>query len=131
MYKIVVDRSHALVSLTAAGLITDEELAAAAGELHKRIRSLGTRAGQHVTLYDLSELQVVSSSVLEGFGRYFTDPAYRPIWARRAALVTRSPMVTFQMGAVRGETVALNVFNDRAQAIGWLLATDEPNAAAA
>jgi hypothetical protein len=130
MHKIVVNRTHGLVSLTAGGFIDETELAEAARKLHAAIRSLGPQAGHHVTLYDLSDLHVVSNAVFEKFGRYFDNPAYRAIWARRAALVTCSPMVTFQMGAVRGAKVKLNVFTDRAEAMAWLLASDGDQAAA-
>ncbi|WP_294298608.1 hypothetical protein [uncultured Sphingomonas sp.] len=90
MIKVVVDRSHAMVNLTADGYVTEADIAAAAVDLHAAIRSLGDRMGQHVTLYDLTNVNVAAGVVLEAFSVFFTDPKYRPIWAKRVAFVTRS-----------------------------------------
>ena len=130
MFKVVVDRSHAMVNLTAEGFITVEELERAAAALHDSIRSLGDRAGRHLTLYDLTRLNVVAGPVLAKFGSYFTDPVYRAIWARRVALVTASPMVARQMARLRGERSDMRIFDDRTAAMAWLLAAGDDRSCA-
>ncbi|MBN2970530.1 hypothetical protein JW805_00685 [Roseomonas aeriglobus] len=122
MIKVVVDRSHAMVSLTAAGFISEADVAAAAVELHAGIRSLGDRAGQHVTLYDLTGVNVATGAVLEAFSVFFTDTRYRSIWAKRVAFVTRSSLVARQMNRMRAERPDMQVFEDRGRAVAWLLA---------
>ena len=122
MHKVVVDRSHALVSLTATGFFSTADLADAAATLHATIRSLGPAMGSHVTLYDLTGLEIVAQPVLAAFALYVTDRRYAEIWARRVALVTRSAAVGLQMGRVSADRDDLKVFGDRGAAIAWLLA---------
>lgn len=136
MHKVVVDRSHAVVSLTAHGYFGEAALRAAATDLHRAIRSLGDYAGKHVTLYDMLGLTVVPPAVLDGFARYFTDPAMAALWARRVAMVTRSPLVSLQMERVASLRPTMRLFADRPRAMAWLLAdqarlrtTSQPTAA--
>lgn len=129
MYKVVVDRSHAMVNMEADGFIAASDLEAAAKALHAAIRSLGDRVGRHVTLYDLTGLQVAAPKVLETFGGYFTRPEYRDIWARRVALVTRSPMVTRQMARLTQGRTDMRIFEERRVAVAWLLSAPERLAA--
>ncbi|KQN25103.1 hypothetical protein ASE86_02250 [Sphingomonas sp. Leaf33] len=131
MIKVVVDRSHALVNLTADGFVTDADIATGAAQLHAAIRSLGDRMGRHVTLYDLTGLRVASPAILDTFAVFFTDPAYRAIWARRVAFVTASPLVTLQMERIRRDRPDMQVFAERAPAIAWLFAVPERGQAAA
>ena len=125
MHKVVVDRSHAVVSFIAEGYFGEADLPAAAADLHAAIRSLGPRMGKHVTMYDMTALKVVPPAVLEAFARYFTDPQVAPLWARRVALVSTSPMVTLQMERVRKVRDTLRVFGDRREAMAWLLADQD------
>lgn len=130
MYKVVVDRSHALVNVTASGFFGDEDLAGAARALHVAIASLKQAAGHHVTLYDMLDLQVAPAHVLGRFAEYFSDPIYRPIWARRVAFLTRSALITGQMGRVAHGRDDMAVFADRPAAIAWLLAAQDRGIAA-
>ena len=136
MHKVVVDRSHAVVSVTAQGFFTERDLAAAAADLHAAIRSLGSRAGQHVTLFDLTSLHVAPPALIDQFARFHTDPAIAPLWARRVALVSRSALVTQQLERVSRAREGMRVFADRREALAWLLAdqnrlrvTSQPTAA--
>ncbi len=125
MIKVLVDRSHALVNLTVDGFVTSADIAAGAQSLHAAIRSLGDRMGRHVTMYDLTRLQVASGSVLDDFAVFFTEPAFRAIWARRVAFVTTSPLVTRQMERIRRDRADMRIFDQRTAAIAWLLATPD------
>ena len=125
MHKVVVDRSHAVVCVVAQGCFTEADLAAAARDQHAAIRSLGARAGQHVTLFDLSGLKVSPPALIHQFARYHTDPQFAPIWARRVALVTRSALVAQQMERVCRARTAMKVFADRREAMAWLIADQE------
>lgn len=125
MHRVAVDRVHALVSLTVTGFLGPQDLRDAAGDLHAAIRSLGPRMGQHVTLYDLTGLNVVTREVLDAFTRYFTDAAVAPLWARRVALVCGSSLVTLQMGRVSQVRDTLRVFDARPAAVAWLLEIQE------
>lgn len=130
MHKVVVDRSHAVVSMVAEGYFGAAELQAAAVDLHAAIRSLGDRVARHVTLYDLTAMNVAPPAVLDAFAAFFTNPAIAPLWARRVALVTRSPLVTLQMERVRQVRDTLRIFADRRAAMAWLLADEDRQTAA-
>lgn len=125
MHRVTVDRVQAMVCMTAAGFFDEAGLLAAAADLHAAIRSLGTRAGRHVTLYDLSALQVVPPPIVDRFTRYFTDAYMQPLWARRVALVSGSPLVALQIERVRRVSDTMRVFDNRREAVVWLLADRE------
>ena len=125
MHRVAVDRAAALVSMVVDGYFTEADLAAAAKDLHVAIRSLGPRAGEHVTLYDMTDLKVASAAVLTAFADYFRSPAIAPLWARKVALVTRSPLVLRQMERVAATRETVRVFDDRRAAVTWLLADQE------
>lgn len=128
MHKVVVNRAQALVSVTASGFVDAAGLAAAAAALHAGIRSLGDRAGKHVTLYDLSELKVASAAVLDRFAAYWSNPEVA--LGRRIALVSASPLVTQQLERVSKGRDTLRVFADRREALAWLLADTQRLSAA-
>ncbi|WP_425230303.1 hypothetical protein [Sphingomonas sp.] len=138
MHKVVVDRTHALVCMTADGFFGEADVEAAAADLHAAIRSLGDRAGRHVTLYDLAALKVAPTAVLAKFAHYFSDPSFAPLWACRVALVSTSPLVQLQMERVCAAKPNIRGFTGRREAIAWLLAdharvrvTSQPTVASA
>lgn len=131
MNKVIVDRSHALVNVVADGFFGEEELTHGVQQLHAAIASLGHRAGHHVTLYDLLGLKVVHGPVLARFASYFSDPVYRPIWARRVAFLTTSALVLRQMSRVVQGRADMALFDRRVDAIAWLLAAEDRGAVAA
>ena len=119
MHRIAIDRNQAMVSLVLAGFFSLDDVTSAAADLHAAIRSLGSRMGMHVTLYDMSDLQVAAAPVLERFGRYFSDPAMKPLWARRVAIVSNSALVQMQMQRICRDN--MRVFAMRTDAVTWLL----------
>ncbi|WP_419808515.1 hypothetical protein [Sphingomonas sp.] len=119
MYSVSVDRTRAMIRMTASGFFTMPLLEASAAELHAAIRSLGTLAGRHVTLYDYRGLKVVQKDVLDRYGRYFTDTGMTRLWARRVAFVTDSALLGFQLQRIRREN--MRVFADPDEATAWLL----------
>lgn len=129
MYSVTVDRARNMVSMTASGFFTMPVLEAAAADLHRAIRSLGTLAGSHVTLYDYRGLNVVQQPVLERYGRYFTDEGMRALWARRVAFVTGSALLGMQLQRIRRAN--MRVFADATEAKGWLTAAEQPGDIAA
>ena len=62
------------------------------------------------------------------FRRYFADEAMRPLWARRAAFVADSALLTMQIHRIRRANMP--VFSDPAVATAWLLADEQAPAAA-
>lgn len=119
--RVIVNRPHKMVSVVADGFFTIADIEHTGRELHAAIRSLGADAGQHVTLYDLSAAQVTAAPALERFGTFFTDTAYRGIWARRVAFVSTSALLRRQLERVAAIRDNLRSFDDRDAAIGWLL----------
>lgn len=123
MHRISVDRAHAMVCMTASGYFSVEATEAAAADLHSAIRSLGSRAGEHVTLYDYTDVAVVSPAVLERFAQYFTAPEMRPLLARKVAFVSGSTLLTMQIQRIQRDNMRL--FATRGEAAAWLLAGQE------
>lgn len=125
MHVVAVDRRNAIVSMRLWGFFSLEDAEKAAADLHDAIRSLGPRAGKHVTLYDLTETQVASTELVEHFGRYFTDPAFASIWARKVAFVTESALATLQLRRVQNDRTDIRIFAERQAAMSWLLDEEE------
>lgn len=122
MHFVTVDRRNALVSLRLDGFFGLDEVEVAARDLHAAIRSLGAMAGRHRTLYDMIGVEVAPGPVIEKFGRYFTDPQFATIWARKVAFVSSSALFKGQLRRARGEHAHIRIFDTRALALGWLLA---------
>lgn len=123
MHKVTVDRSNAMVCMVASGFFSIEQMEAAAADLHTAIRSLGPRAGQHLTLYDYTDVKVVAGPVLERFARYFSDDDMQPLQARRVAFVSVSALLGRQLQRIRRDH--MRIFADRQEATAWLLSDED------
>ncbi len=123
MHKVTVDKSHTMVCMTASGYMSMEQVRDAAADLHAAIRSLGPHAGNHLTLYDFSEVMVVTGPVLERLARYFTDDDMQTLQARRVAFVCKSALLTLQLKRIQHDH--MRIFVDRKEATAWLLADQD------
>lgn len=129
MHSIHIDHKNILVDMRLSGFFTPEAAMAAVEDLRTAVRSLGTRAGQHVTLYDVSAVEVAPAATIELLKQSYTDPAIRALWARRIAYCTPSALARLQVARLREARPDIGVFTDRESAIAWLLAGDEIGAA--
>lgn len=122
MHLVSVNRGQRLVSMTISGFVHPAEVAAAATDLHAAIRRLGGEQGTHVTLYDLSNVDIAGAETIAQFRNYFVEPRFASIWARKVALVTQSALFALQLKRVRQERTNIRTFASRSGALTWLLA---------
>ncbi|UZK65676.1 hypothetical protein [Sphingomonas sp. M1-B02] len=121
MQTINVDRARKLVDVRLTGFLSPEDVAWTGEEVRAAIRTLGDDVGKHVTLYDVSEIQVAPAATVEALQRTFTNPTVRTMWARKVAFVTPSALTRLQVQRLREAREDIGIFENRAQAIEWLL----------
>jgi hypothetical protein len=122
MHNVSVDRIHQLVTVRLSGFFQPEDLPAVAKDVHDAIRGLGERAGQHLTLYDVSEAQISPAATMDMLRKIFANPATRELWARKVAFVTPSALARMQAQRLREARPDIGIFENRTGALAWLLA---------
>lgn len=120
-HSITVDRASKLIDVRMTGFPTPEDIAWIGEEVRAAVRSLGGDAGKHLTLYDVSAITVVSPATIAAVKETFDNPAVRPLWSRRIAYVVGSALARLQMQQIREVRTDLAVFDNRADALAWLL----------
>ena len=121
-HNVTVDPAKKLVILTMSGVISREDGAWMAEEVRSAVRSLGDAVGQHVTLYDFSEVPVVPQATLEQLRDTFRNEAIKHLWARKLAIVTTTVLGRRQAMRVKEVRGDIELFEDRKAALAWLLA---------
>jgi hypothetical protein len=91
-------------------------------EVRAAVRSLGDVVGQHVTLYDFSQVPVVPQATLEQLRETFRNEAIRHLWARKLAIVTTTALGRLQAQRVKEVRPDIELFDNREAALAWLLA---------
>ncbi|MBX3563216.1 MAG: hypothetical protein KF730_01440 [Sphingomonas sp.] len=119
---IRIDRAHKLVEVHLSGFFTAEDAAWTGEELRAAILSLGLAPGEHVTLYDATELNVAPNATVEAVKSMFANPSVRPLWARKVAIITRSALARLQIRRLREARADIAIFAERDAAVDWLLA---------
>lgn len=121
-HSVTIDPAKKLIVLTMSGVISPEDGAWMAEEVRSAVRSLGDGVGQHVTLYDFSDVPVVPQATLEQLRETFRNPAVKPLWARKLAIVTSTALGKLQAQRVKEVRPDIELFEDRQAALVWLLA---------
>lgn len=119
---IHIDRARKLVDVHLSGFFTAEDAAWTGEELRAAILSLGLAPGEHVTLYDATELSVAPNATVEAVKGMFANPSVRPLWARKVAIVSKSALARLQLQRLREARADIAIFGERGEAIDWLLA---------
>jgi hypothetical protein len=119
---IHVDRERKLVDVRITGFITAEDAGWMGEDVRAAILSLGEGIGEHVTLYDVTGLSVAPNATIEAVKGMFANPAVRPLWARKVAMVTKSALGKLQLQRIREARDDIALFEDRGAALNWLLA---------
>lgn len=120
-HNVTVDPARKLIILTMSGVISPEDGAWMGEEVRAAVRSLGDAAGQHVTLYDFSDVPVVPQATLEQLRETFRNEAIRHLWARKLAIVTGTALGRMQAQRVKEVRPDIELFEDRKAALDWLL----------
>jgi hypothetical protein len=121
-HEVKLDRSRKLVELRMSGVVQPEEAAWIGEEFRAAIRELGDDIGDHLSLYDFSDVPVVPQATLEQLRATLTNPAVRALWARKLAIVTSTALGRLQAQRVREVRPDIGLFDTREQALAWLLA---------
>lgn len=121
-HSVEVDPGRKLIVLTMSGVISPEDAAWMAEEVRAGVRSLGSAVGQHVTLYDFSDVPVAPQATVEQLCETFRNDAIRHLWARKLAIVTTTALGRMQVARVKEVRPDIEIFQDRAAALAWLLA---------
>lgn len=121
MQNICIDRVHNLIEVQASGFFDPERAQAAGEEVRLAIVSLGDAAGKHLTLYDVSNVDISPATTIELLQRTFANPAYRALWARKVAFFTPSALGRMQLARLRKSREDIAVFDNRQAALDWLL----------
>lgn len=120
-HTITVDRALKLLDVRMTGFPTPEDVSWIGEEVRAAVRSLGSDAGQHVTLYDVSTIAVVSAATIETLKETLDNPAVRELWARKVAYVVGSALGRLQLQRIREVRSDLGIFDTREEALDWLL----------
>lgn len=120
-HSIEVDRERLLVDVRVRGFLPPEEAGWLGEEIRAAILTLGDAVGQHVTLYDVSEMPVAPQATLDQTIRTFGNPSVRPLWARKVAFCSPSALTRLQLGRLRSVRADFGIYATREDALAWLL----------
>ena len=122
MHSIRIDRINHLVEQRVSGTPDVAEVEASGAEVRKAVRSLGLGPGKHVTLYDLSEMGLVSDAVIACAMQQFADPRFTIVKARKVAMVVPSALARMKITPASATRDNMATFSNRAEAMKWLFA---------
>lgn len=120
-HDVLVDRSRNLVELRIQGVIGPESAAWIAEEFRAAVISLGDAVGEHLSLYDFSDVPVVPVATVEHLRSTLTNPEVKKLWARRLAIVTSTALGKLQAQRIREVRPDIGLFDTREEALDWLL----------
>lgn len=120
-HEVKLDRERKLVELRMSGIVGPEEASWIGEEFRAAIRALGDDIGNHLSLYDFSDVPVVPQTTLEQLRATLSNPAVRQLWARKLAIVTTTALGRLQAQRVREVRPDIGLFDTRDDALAWLL----------
>ncbi|WP_448663212.1 hypothetical protein ACG3SL_00610 [Sphingomonas sp. CJ20] len=121
MHSIEVDRERLFIDVRVRGFLNPEDSGWLGEEVRAHIRTFGDAIGQHVTLYDLTEMLVAPQATLVQTQQSFLNPAVRPLWARKVAFATPSALGRLQLQRLLEVRPDFGIYADRESALAWLL----------
>lgn len=121
-HSIQVDHRRKLIDVRICGILMPEDVAWVGEEIREAVRSLGAAASQHVTLYDLTGLQVAPAAAVDMIRDTFSNPVVRQLWSRKLAVVAPTALIRMQAQRVREARPELVIVDNREAALAWLLA---------
>lgn len=121
-HNVEVDPELKLVTLTMSGIVSPEDGAWIAEEFRAAIRTLGDAVGDHLSLYDFTDVPVVPVATVEQLCATLANPAVRQLWARKLAIVTSTALGRLQAQRVQEVRPDIGLFDTREAALEWLLA---------
>ncbi|MHA6724105.1 hypothetical protein [Sphingomonas sp. RS2018] len=125
-HVIHIDHGHAcpLVDVRLSGLFEPEAALSAVRAIRTAIRTLGPRIGEHVTLYDTTDITVAPPATITAMQESWRDPEAIRLAARRVAYCSPSALGRLQLARLRQGRADIGVFPGRTAALAWLLSAD-------
>lgn len=120
--EIEIDRDRKLVVVKVFGFFSPEAAHRATMETRYAVQSLGSAVGQHLTLYDMTATAPAPAETVDLIRAAFANPIYHPIHARKVAFCSPSSLLRRQIERLREARGDIGIFEDREQALCWLLA---------
>lgn len=120
-HSIEIDRRQKLVDVRIGGILTPEDVAWIGEEIRQAVRTFGDAMGQHLTLYDVTGVQVATAASVDMLKSTFSNPAVRETWSRKMAVVASRALIRMQAQRVREARPDLEIFDNREAALAWLL----------
>ena len=102
-HEIRVDRERLLVDVALGGFFSPEEAMRATEAVRAAVRALGRDAGRHLTLYDVTEVDIAPGPTIDQLKAAYLDPSIRHLWARKVAYVSPSTLARMQLKRLREE----------------------------
>ncbi|MDB5679872.1 hypothetical protein [Sphingomonas bacterium] len=125
-FTITADPARDLIRIKMSGFFTPADIAAFRAARAVEHAKLTCRRNRHLTLNDISGMQVQAQDIVTAFQSLLADPAYR---SRRLAFVISRTLARSQlMRALEVRTA--RCFEDAATAEAWLLLPEDELAAA-
>jgi len=121
-HEVKLDRTRKLVELRMSGVVGPESAAWIGEEFRAAICELGDDVGDHLSLYDFSDVPVVPVATVEQLRATLTNPAVRKLWARKLAIVTSTALGRLQAQRIREVRPDIGLFDTRDAALEWLFA---------
>lgn len=115
---ITADGTLVIVKLT--GFYLPDRALRALQEVRLAIVALGPRAGQHVTLYDLTDADISPAETITLMQHAFVETLNTTLAARRVAYCAPSALQRMQAKRLREGRGDIEVFADRETALAWL-----------
>lgn len=119
MNRIYVDRPRNLVVLSLTGYADRDSVVAFCAEIRIAVRSLGSAAGSHDIICDLSRVPVGPAETIAALADILSTPDYRDIRARRLALHTPSALSRLQLERLKVRP-GIEIFDSSIAAYRWL-----------
>ncbi len=119
-YIISPDHALAMIRIDLAGFFSPDEVELFAQAVAEQVRLLGTEPNMHVTLCDISSMNIQAQDVVAAFTRMVGSPAVR---SRKLAFVTHSSL-TRQQAMRLTDRPGVRFFTSKAEAEDWLKQED-------
>ncbi len=121
-FSVVAEPMLDLVRIELSGFFQCADILAFQNARDHAHRQLTCKANQHLTLVDITGMQIQSQEAVEGFRALLTDPTYT---SKRIAIVVGKTLARMQIQrAAAGRNVSYFT-DDITAARSWLLAEDD------
>ncbi|MFM9828095.1 MAG: hypothetical protein ACKVOB_05020 [Sphingomonas sp.] len=120
MYKIDIDKSHALISIELGGMLSVDEVNEFVSELVRQV--MAARLSSYAMLIDVSNCPVQSQDMVNAMGQQLANMQH----ARALAVVTGTSLARLQVRRLFTQPFT-RFTSTREAGLAWVLAGKEPS----